>query len=97
MSLYFIVVDAEFFVWVIFRVEYEVVTKGVVVVELLGEFGLFKTEIECAGQDDEPKSDDYEAKEDDYCHKELPNFAHETATTSFDELVELCFCHIIRN
>lgn len=88
MSLYFIVVDAEFFVWVIFRVEYEVVTKGVVVVELLGEFGLFETEIECAGQDDEPKSDDYEAK--------VPNFAHETATTSFDELVELCFCHIIR-
>lgn len=97
MSLYFIV-DAEFFVRDMFRVEYEFVTKGVVVVEL-GEFGLFETEIECAGQDDEPKNDDYETKEDDYCHKELPNNAHKTTTTttSFDDLVELYFCHIIRN
>jgi len=35
-----------------FRVEYEVVTKGVVVVVELGEFGLFETETECTGNDD---------------------------------------------
>lgn len=57
MSLYFIVVDVEFFVWVTScDVEDEVVMERVVVacVVELGEFGFFDIEFETAWLDDDP-------------------------------------------
>ncbi|CAL5207459.1 unnamed protein product [Lathyrus oleraceus] len=96
MSLNFIVVKVEFFVWVTCReVKYEVVTEcvgGGGVVEL-GEFCFFDTEFEGSWLDDEGENEVYETNEDDYCQEKLPNYAEEAATASSTSVVRLHRCH----
>lgn len=70
MSFDYIIVDVEFFVWIMGReVEYEVVMEGVGVVAIVefGEFCFFDTELEGSRLDNEPKNKDYETSENDDC------------------------------